>query len=230
MASRNARPRPLAATAGRALAAYLNFCRRTNRFVFEPDNAQAIVDENQPVIVGSWHGQHLLVPLMRRPDQHFAVLVSRSRDGEINAAAARAMGLHVIRGSGGRNRLKAAQKGGARGFLEMLAALRSGLNVAQTADVPRGEARRCGEGIVALAKHSGRPILPVAVATERALTFESWDRARLPLPFGRGAMAMGRPIRVASDADEAALQAARREVEAELNRCQARADEIAGRD
>ncbi|MYZ49915.1 lysophospholipid acyltransferase family protein [Propylenella binzhouense] len=214
---------------GRSLAAYLKLVRRSTRFVFEPADAQDVVDGFAPVIVGSWHGQHLLVPLMRRSGQDFAVLVSRSADGDVNAAAAASMGLHVIRGSGGRNRLKSAQKGGSRGFLEMLTALRSGLNVALTADVPRGEARRCGPGIVALARHSGRPIVPVAVATRFAVTFDTWDKARLPLPLGRGAMVMGEPVFVAADSDEAAVDRARRHVEDALNRCQDRADELAGR-
>ena len=66
-----------------------------------------------------------------------------------------------------------------------------------TADVPK-IARVCGEGIVTLARLSGRPIVPVAVVTSRRIDFESWDRASLGLPFGRGAMVLGEPIRVAA--------------------------------
>jgi len=42
--------------------------------------------------------------------------------------------------------------------------LRDGRTVAMTADVPGAEARRAGLGIVMVARQSGRPILPVAIA------------------------------------------------------------------
>jgi hypothetical protein len=45
----------------------------------------------------------------------------------------------------------------------------------------------------------------------------NWDRSVVNLPFGRFAIAIGEPIRVAPDADDAALESARRLVEAGLN-------------
>ena len=53
------------------------------------------------------------------------------------------------------------------GFKEMLSALEEGYNVALTADVPK-VARVAGLGIVKLASASGRPIYPVAIATQSA--------------------------------------------------------------
>ena len=47
----------------------------------------------------------------------------------------------------------------------MLDALEDGYNVALTADVPK-VSRVAGLGIVKLAQHSGRPIYPVAIATQ----------------------------------------------------------------
>jgi hypothetical protein len=43
------------------------------------------------------------------------------------------------------------------------------------------------------------------------------------LPFGRGALVGGGPIRVAADADDATMEAARRALEQELNAATARA-------
>ena len=45
-----------------------------------------------------------------------------------------------------------------------------------TADVPPGPARYAGDGIVTLARLSGRPIMPLAVASSRFITFNSWSR------------------------------------------------------
>ena len=69
--------------------------------------------------------------------------------------------------------------------------------------------RVAGLGIIKLARESGRPIYPVAVATSRRLEFDSWDQAAINLPFSRGAIVVGEPICVAADANPDALEAAR---------------------
>ena len=109
----------------------------------------------------------------------------------------------------------------------MLRALDSGEMVVMTADIPK-IARRCGEGIVTLARLSGRPIVPVAVVTSRRIDFESWDRASLGLPFGRGAMVIGNPVWVAREADPAAIEHARQAVETGLDGVHARAYDLVG--
>jgi len=91
-----------------------------------------------------------------------------------------------------------------------------------TADVPK-ISRVAGLGIVTLAKHSQCPILPVAMATSRFIRLSNWDRTSFSLPFGRMAFARGAEIRVARDADDAALEQARREVENALNAATGRA-------
>jgi len=85
-----------------------------------------------------------------------------------------------------------------------------------TADVPK-VARVAGLGIVTLAKHSGCPIIPVAMATSRHYRLSNWDRSCINLPFGRMSAVRGEPIFVARDADDAVLEVARRAVEASLN-------------
>ena len=75
----------------------------------------------------------------------------------------------------------------------MMRALSDGEMVVMTADIPK-ISRVCGEGIVTLAQLSGRPIVPVAVVTSRRIDFDSWDKASIGLPFGRGAMVLGEPV------------------------------------
>ncbi|HEX2258050.1 MAG TPA: lysophospholipid acyltransferase family protein [Afifellaceae bacterium] len=227
MLKRFTRRRWVRVAAGRLLAAYLKLVRRTTRFVLEPDEPYSYAPGLLPIIFTAWHGQHFLAPMMRRPDHEIAVLVSRSFDGEVNAAAAEALGLKVIRGSGGRNPQLWVAKGGANALQQMLATLEQGITVAQTADVPGDSPRRCGMGIVKLAQLSGRPVVAAASATSRSIRFNTRDRMRLPLPFCRGAFVVSTPVFVPADADKAALEAARVEVEATLNRVQERADELA---
>ena len=72
----------------------------------------------------------------------------------------------------------------------MLDALADGYSMALTADVPK-VSRVAGLGIVMLARASGRPIYPVAVATSRRIELDNWDRTAINLPFGRGAIVVG---------------------------------------
>lgn len=100
--------------------------------------------------------------------------------------------------------------------------------MAFSADVPK-VSRRADAGILTLARFSGRPIIPVAVVTSRHWRFNSWDRACLGMPFGRGAMVFGEPIFVPRDIEPDALEALRRQLEAEMNRVHDRAYTLVGR-
>jgi len=211
---------------GAAAAAYLRLVWKTNRFTVEPEGIYDQVD--MPAIVAMWHGQHFMAPFIRRDAHHRAkVLVSRHRDGELNARVAERFGIGTIRGSGAHNR-EFHRKGGAIAFNEMLDALNEGYSVALTADVPK-VARVAGLGVVKLAQHSGRPVYPVAIATSRRIELDNWDRTAINLPFGRLAFVAGEPVRVANDADDAALEHARQKIESELNRVTARAYETVDR-
>ena len=78
------------------------------------------------------------------------------------------------------------RKGGVGAFQQMLDALADDYSVALTADVPK-IARVAGRGIVMLARESGRPIFPIALATSRRYVLDNWDRTTINLPFSRGA-------------------------------------------
>lgn len=210
---------------GTLAAAWLGLVRRTNRFVLDPPDAYERIGP-LPVIAAMWHGQHFMVPFARRPGDPAVSLVSRSADGEINAIALRRLGIGAVRGSGARGR-DVHRKGGAAALRALLRALRGGKTVVMTADVPK-IARRCGRGIVVLAQRSGRPIVPVAVVTSRRIDLGSWDRASLGLPFGRGAIVLGDPVRVPREADAAAIEAARQAVERGLDAVHARAYALVG--
>ena len=206
---------------------YLRLAWYSSRVTFEPTNIYDTA--HTPAIVAMWHGQHFLMPFVKKNDggHRAKVLISRHRDGEINARAAEKLGVETIRGSGAHNG-EFNRKGGATAFTEMLAALKDGYSVALTADVPK-VARVAGLGVVKLAQRSGRPIYAVAMASSRRIELDNWDRSAVNLPFSRIAAAASEPIYVPSDADNAALESARQHVEDELNRLTARAYETADR-
>src|SRR6478672_12755381 len=213
--------RPFQKTTGVMAAEYLRLVWNTTRFVFEPEGIYEQVDRDAPVIIAMWHGQHFLAPFVRRAQDRAKVLVSRHRDGEINALAAERLGIGAIRGSGHHGG-GFIGKGGVSAFKEMLSALEEGYNVALTADIPK-VARVAGLGVIKLASASGRPIYPIAIATRRRIELKTWDRTTINLPFTRGAAVIGDPIRVPANGSAAALESARCALQGSLNAATARA-------
>ncbi len=210
---------------GTLAAEYLRLVGTTTRFMIDPADGYARIDAHLPIILAMWHGQHFLGPFVKRNGDRGKVLISRHRDGEINAIAAARLGIEMIRGSGDHGR-DFNRKGGVGAFREMLSCLEQGDSIALTADVPK-VARVAGLGIVMLARESGRPIFPIALTTRRRVVLDNWDRTTINLPFSRGAAVLGNPVLVPADADDAAMEAHRRQVESELNAATARAYALA---
>lgn len=201
------------------LVRIMKFIRLTNPMVaasvrFERSRS----DETGPVILTVWHGQHLLMPAFYTGLRPLVAMVSRSADAEINALLVEKFGIEAVRGSGGRDNTSHLDKGGARALIGLKRALADGKNAFMIADIPHGTPRDAGQGVVLLAKLSGRPIVAVALATSRRKVLEkSWDKTTISLPFGRSAVTLGEPIFVAADADEAEMESRRQEVTAQLN-------------
>lgn len=207
---------------------YLKLTFHTNKWVVEPEDILDRVAPKLPAIAAVWHGQHIMLPVIPLGLKG-AAMISRNFDGEITARVAKAFGASTIRASGGRTATKALKKGGMVGFLEMLKVLEKGENVLQTADIPKGASRKAGLGIILLSKRSGRPIVPLAVASSRRKTISrAWDRTTVNLPFGKSAICVGEPINVPSNADDAEMEDARILLENELNRITKRAYELTG--
>lgn len=182
--------------AGNLLADYVRFVEKTSRIIVEPDTYPSWIPPHLPVIVATWHGQHFMIPIARPMGVDVRVIISRSNDGEINAVAAHKLGAGTIRASGGQTAEQFRRRGGSRGFLEALTCLENGATVALSADVPKGPARVCGKGLVKLAMHSGRPVLPMAIATRRRIVLNNWDKTTINLPFGKLGLVVGDPIYV----------------------------------
>ncbi|MBX6427101.1 MAG: lysophospholipid acyltransferase family protein [Variibacter sp.] len=210
--------------AGALMARYLTFVWKTSRFELDPADLYERLAPELPVIITLWHGQHFLGPFMRRPEHRAKALISMHRDAEVNAIAVERLGMGVIRGSGDHEG-RFDRKGGVRAFIAMREALEQGWNMVVTADVPK-VARVAGRGVVMLARSSGRPIFPVGLATSRRIVLRNWDRSAINLPFSRGAIVLGDPVRVPATADDDTLEACRRQLEASLNAATERAYRI----
>jgi lysophospholipid acyltransferase (LPLAT)-like uncharacterized protein len=209
-------------------AEYLRLVWVTNKFTFDPPHVYDTVEPRLPAIFAFWHGQHFLTPFIKTKDSYRAkVLISMHRDGEFNAIAVERLGIGTIRGSGDHGSAF-HRKGGVGAFKEMVRAVAENYNVAMTADVPK-RSRIAGLGVIMLARESGRPIMPFAMATSRFIRLKNWDRTTINLPFGRGALVGGDIIMVPPDADAEAMEKSRAHLEATLNEATRRAYARVGR-
>jgi len=212
-------------------AEWLRLVWLTNRFSFEPGGKDALyerIEAQLPAIFAFWHGQHFLTPFIKTKEMHRAkVLISLHRDGEYNAIAAERLGIGTIRGSGDHGSAF-HRKGGVGAFKEMVRTLEDNYNVALTADVPK-RSRAAGLGIIMLARESGRPIMPFAMATSRYIQLKNWDRTTINLPFGRGAVVGIEEIYVPEDADAETMEKYRLKLEEFLNEATRRAYAMVGR-
>jgi lysophospholipid acyltransferase (LPLAT)-like uncharacterized protein len=198
-----------------ALYHFMRLTHFTQRKPAEFQDPWPLVEPHLPAIFALWHGQQMLVPFMWPRGMPVDALISKNADAEINARMLQRMGVRTIRGSGGRDDKQNVNRGGAKALLELRRSLAEGRSVVMIADISHRERRQAGEGVVALARISGRPIIPVAYATSNHYTFEnSWDKATLNLPFGKRGFAVGGPIYASKNDDAGSKQ---REVTEALN-------------
>jgi len=164
-----------------------------------------------PVTIGAlWHAGWLPALWCFR-GQGVSACVSRSRDGERIDRVLRRLGYaESVRGS--------TSTGGSVALRRLVRRLAQGVSVALLTDGPRGPARRSHPGVVALARLSGVPITPVAIAVRPCLRARSWDRSLIPLPFATIVCRLGSPIAVPGDAGPEQQEQIRSELDLALDR------------
>ncbi len=208
--------------AASALAAlYIRLVHATGRWrVVGAAAPEALWRDGTPFILAFWHGRILMMPYSWPRATPINMLISQHRDGQLIARTVRRFGIASITGS--------TSHGGPAALRAILRVLKAGQSVGITPDGPRGPRMRAAGGAVDIARLSGVPILPGAFAASRRRVLGSWDRFVLAWPFSRGVYVWGAPIVVPKDADAAAREAARRQLEDGLNAVTAEADRLVG--
>lgn len=220
----------LARTAGRQLARLTRFVLKTSDLVLDPPDGQAQVLEDYPPIIAVWHGQFMMVAALQPDGFEADAVVARHGDAEVIAEALLPFNVRLVRGAGSQGRKFKKERGGVTALRQAVRSLENNRAVVITADVPPGPARKAGNGVVTLAKLSGRPIIPVAVATSRYRSLNTWSRMTINLPYSKLACVVGEKIWVPSDATPDVVEGKRQKVEGALNDATARAYRLAGTD
>lgn len=155
-------------------------------------------ERREHVILAFWHDQLLLmVKGYRGPGAK--ILISASKDGELIARTMHYFGQGAVRGS--------STRGGRAAFKAMLELAREPFDLVFTPDGPKGPRHTIKEGVVALARLTGRPVIPMAFACSRGHRFASWDRFLLPFPFSRGVFSFGPAVHYDANESPADFQA-----------------------
>lgn len=151
-----------------------------------------------------------------------AMLVSRSRDGDLITAILAGFGYEAVRGS--------SSRGGAQAILAIVRyfTTRPSAAFAVTVDGPRGPRERVKPGCIRSAQRCGGHLIALSAAPSRAWVFPSWDRFCLPVPFAQITIAINRPIAVPAQLSGPAFETLRAGAEQLMQRAQQRCDVVAG--
>lgn len=200
--------------------AYIRLLRRTMRLEYRNREVLArLRAEPGQYILAFWHSRFVMMPYCYA-DGRLVVLSSEHRDSQMLRRILRSFGLTIASGS--------STRGGARGMREVLRRVKQGYDVGFTPDGPRGPRRRVKPGVVAVARLSGLPIVPVAFSARPARRLRTWDGTLVPRPFARGLFLYGEPIRVSRAADAGERERDRARLEQEIDRLTDLADREVG--
>ncbi len=170
--------------AGLRIAAYpvslllrlFRLCNRCRIIGFEEYRERLARGEH--VLIAFWHNQGLFMPFVwfGKPGK-IKLIVSQSKDGDLIASLLLWFGIENIRGS--------SSRGSAAAMKELLRLDRKDTDsIVFTPDGPKGPIYKVKDGIGYLALSSKKPLYLQSVSCSRAKELSSWDRFRIPLPFG----------------------------------------------
>jgi lysophospholipid acyltransferase (LPLAT)-like uncharacterized protein len=166
-----------------------------------------------------WHGRSFPFAYSCR-DRGWWVIISQSRDGDIQNTIFQRLGFQTTRGSTGR--------GGERAAVRAIKALRAGGVLAMTPDGPRGPSQAVQEGVMLIAQRSGAQLVPLGIAASPCWMIKSWDRYVVPRPYARALLIAGEGLTVPTDATPEQVEAIRLRLEERLTALQTEAERELG--
>ncbi|HTK28342.1 MAG TPA: lysophospholipid acyltransferase family protein [Vicinamibacterales bacterium] len=178
------------------------------------EHLERVAASGRRPIMAFWHGRILPATYYFRR-RGIVVITSENFDGEWIAGIIERFGYGTARGS--------SSRGAKRALLQLRRDMAAGRTAGFTVDGPRGPARVAQAGAVWLAKATGNPVVPFHLEADRYWSVNSWDRTQIPRPFATVAIAMGEPFDVPGEADEAAIEHARADLDARLRSLETRA-------
>jgi len=159
---------------------------------------------DRPYLLAFWHNRMLILLSFYEKylqPRKFLIMVSTSKDGQIMSDVIERFGMVTARGSSSKKAVKVSKQ-----ILDTLEdpVMCAGL----TPDGPRGPKYKAQMGMILIAKHSGRPVVPLTCKTRNKWELKSWDAFQIPKFFTSCEFIMGEPIFVPKDASREDMEAA----------------------
>lgn len=205
---------------GCCMAAYVRLVAATSRFSGGPIN-------QGKVILAIWHESNLAAAVAMwklRRDRDAVSFSTRGFRGIVMNTMVRALGAQVVTLPDEEESTRSE----ATALARRLAAMgRAGTTLVVSPDGPFGPYRVAKPGAVIVARESGMPIQPWAVASRPPIRLNRrWDRMLVPVPFGRLRVFEGPPLDI-GERDRIKPRLA--ELQSAMDEAQARADKAVER-
>ncbi len=186
--------------------------------ILDPENEADILNAKGQLIYASWHQRFFPGISFFSSRKPIAIIISKSRDGEMAARAVNILGWHAVRGS--------SSKGGKAALEKIKRLTKKGYKVGHIVDGPQGPFGRVKPGLIRIAQYANLPIVPTITSGQYCWVFNSWDRFMVPKPFSRVIIRFGRAIDVPDEMDEEIFNRIQQKIEKQLADLYRDTDEI----
>lgn len=186
--------------------------------IMNPEKEKKLLDKKASLIYASWHQRFfpgITFFSLRKP---IAIIISKSRDGEMISRVVNILGWYAVRGS--------SSRGGKDAMEKIKELVPFGYKVGHIVDGPQGPFGVVKPGMIKIAQVQNLPILPTITSAEKKWIFNSWDRFMIPKPFTRIIIRFGDAIHVPAELDTDAFEENRLFVQNKLKELYEDTDQI----
>ena len=167
-----------------------------------------IVEKYNGIIYASWHQRFFAGITLFGKRESIAIMISRSRDGELISSIAGKLGITCVRGS--------SSRGGGQALREIQQLANEGYRIGHIVDGPQGPFGVIKPGLIRMAQATGKPVVPTITSAQDKWIFNSWDRFMVPKPFSRIIIRFGDPYHVPKNLDEHEFENHRTNIEKQM--------------
>ncbi len=190
------------------------------------------INIRSPLIIAFWHNRLVMIPAMAKriknsyPNYNFMTLASRHGDGRIVGRVMKKFSLISILGSTKDGR-KSSRGIDFSSMRQILDGLKRGYSLGITPDGPRGPNQKINGDVINIARIANAKIIAVSYSSSNFIIFNSWDRFKLPLPFGKLSFYIDEvPIEIPRNLSDEQIIEFEKTLTNKLNFSQNKADEI----
>ena len=163
---------------------------RTNKWIIRgADNLNNAVNSNASIMLCSWHERFLYAVyfLKKYKIKNVWAISSTHQDSQIMARFLTRSSFNLIKGS--------STRGWENVIKQMLKIFKeSNSIIAITNDGPKGPPKQAKFGSYKIAIKSKAQIIAISCASTKFWTIQSWDRLRIPKPFGEIYIEFSKPM------------------------------------